>query len=61
MQMPTVSNLIRDPGRNIVVDFIAYRTLSPDELRRHLSVFYSTTKVKKNKTYKVITTIGARD
>lgn len=59
MKTKMVANRITDPERNIVVVFLAYRTMTPAELLRNLSVMYATRKVKNNRNYRVKTSIGA--
>lgn len=64
MQMPDVSNVAKDDLRNITFNVLAYRKLSEPELLRAIHYFRSTKqgrKLKKNTTYTIVSTIGARD
>jgi len=64
MQMPNVSNVAKDDERNITFNVLAYRKLSESELLRAIRYFRSTKqgrKLKKNTTYTILSTIGARD
>lgn len=63
MQMPNVSNVIKDSERNIVYDVVAYRELTRQELVHAVRQFMSMQKrkPKKGTRYRIITMIGARD
>lgn len=64
MEMPKVSNVAKDEQRNITFNIMAYRQLSEAEVLRAVRYFRSTKegrKIKKNMTYTIISTVGARD
>lgn len=60
MEMPTVKNVVRDELRNITYNFMAYRTMTREEMLMGVSVLWQQRKKpKKGTTLTVITTHGA--
>jgi hypothetical protein len=59
MRLPNVAHDVRDKERNVVYRFMAYRRLSPFELRRLARVFLSqqSRKPKCNTTVAIYTSI----
>ena len=61
MELPGIAHPARDAVRNVTYNVLAYRQLSQQELLRTVRVFCATHKVKKNRVYQIVTTIGLRD
>jgi len=61
MELPQVRNTAIDKARNITFNVLAYRNLTPNELRFAIRVFESSQKrkLKKNSAYTIVSTIGA--
>jgi hypothetical protein len=64
MNMPDVSNIAKDPARNITFNVMAYRTLTQPEVMMSIRYFRSTKagkKLKNNTTYTIVSIIGYND
>ena len=61
MDQPTVDNPMRDREQNILYNVKAYRKLDRDEIVQAIAYFRSQQKVKPNKQYTIITTLGFND
>jgi hypothetical protein len=64
MELPQVSNPIRDDGKNVTYNVIAYRKLSRNEIVQAVRYYHSQKKTKKLKngtTVKIVTIIGHND
>lgn len=61
MQLPNVSNILKDPENDVTYDVIAYRKLSRNEIIQAIRYYHSqkkTKKLKKGTSVKIITIIG---
>ena len=47
MQGPNVSNLVRDPKKNVIYDVVAYRTLTRQEMVQQVRLYHMQKKKKK--------------
>jgi len=63
MELPNVETVLRQRDQNITYRVIAYRVLTEAELLAAVAAFRSAKKgrVKKNATYQIITSIGAKE
>jgi hypothetical protein len=60
MNPPTVKNVANDLKNNVTIHFMAYRRMTKEELDQQIALLYGKQKRQpKNKTFTVITTIGA--
>jgi hypothetical protein len=64
MQMPDVSNIVKDEAKNITYDVRAYRTISKQEAIMAIRIFRSSKqgkRLKANSTCVIMTVLGCND